>query len=370
LPTPFDQTAAARADYPLFDLTRQTPLVTTKARDESGKKWDVKDETGLRFEAGVKNVEYHRDIKPLLDRSCVACHTARDGRTPAGNLVLDDDALHPVPNGPSVPGTYFRLALDDRAEFGHKPLVGRWTAANASRYVRKFQSRRSLLIWKIHGARLDGWANDDFPTETVPGDVKTLAHKGKALPDTLANRRLADLDYTGTAMPPPEAVAGTHTGPDGQKVKVAPLTDEERLTFARWIDLGCPIDLEYDPDRPQERGYGWLGDDQRPTLTLTAPRAGANETVTRLLVGLADYYTGLDPASFEVRTDFAVNGTAAGDNLARLFKPRSPGVWELVLDKPLTSLAKGRLTVAVKDRQGNVTRLERTFSVGTPAPQP
>jgi hypothetical protein len=355
-PTLFEQTAAARPDYPLFDLTKHTPLLTIKEKDTSGRQWDVRDETGLRYADGVQNVEYHRDIKPILQRSCVACHTAKDGRTPAGNLVLDDDQPRSVPNGPTVPGTFFRLALDERAEFGHKPLVGRWTATNASRYVRKFQSRRSLLIWKVYGQRLDGWTNEDFPTETTPGDVKTLQHKGKMLADTLANRRWADLDYTGTAMPPPEAVA---------EGKVPALSDEDRRTLARWIDLGCPIDLDYRPANPKERGYGWMGDDQRPTLTLTYPRAGANESLTRLLVGMTDYYTGLDPASFRVVADFPVNGVEAGQDLASRFKPKSPGVWELVLDRPLTALPRGKLTVSVQDRQGNVTRIERTFSVGT-----
>ena len=52
-------------------------------------------------------------------------------------------------------------------------------------------------------------------------------------------------------MPPPEAVAGTYVGPDGKKIKVAPLTDEDRRTLVRWIDLGCPIDLDYDPANPE-----------------------------------------------------------------------------------------------------------------------
>src|SRR5213079_2017273 len=44
-PTLFEKTAAAQPDYQVFDLTKQTPLLTTKAKDQSGKKWDVKDET-------------------------------------------------------------------------------------------------------------------------------------------------------------------------------------------------------------------------------------------------------------------------------------------------------------------------------------
>src|SRR5262249_4349594 len=90
LPTPFEKTAAARQDYALFDLTKQTPLLTAKEHDQSGRRWDVRDETGLRFEAKVKDVEYHRDVRPIFERSCIACHSRRLDR-PAGKLVLDDD---------------------------------------------------------------------------------------------------------------------------------------------------------------------------------------------------------------------------------------------------------------------------------------
>ena len=46
-PTLFQDTAAAKADYVPFDLVTQTPLLTSKKNDQSGKKWDTKDETGL-----------------------------------------------------------------------------------------------------------------------------------------------------------------------------------------------------------------------------------------------------------------------------------------------------------------------------------
>jgi hypothetical protein len=54
----------------------------------------------------------------------------------------------------------------------------------------------------------------------------------------------------------------------------------------------------------------------------------------------------------------------AGENLAPRFKAKTPGVWELLLSRPLTELPKGKLIVSVQDRQGNITRIERTFSVG------
>ena len=209
--------------------------------------------------------------------------------------------------------------MDSSARFGYKPVVGSWRNHNASRYIRMFQSRRSLLVWKLFGKRLDGWENDDFPTETTPGNAQTLQLKGQPVPNTPANRNRADLDYTGSKMPPQDAV---NSG------KVAPLTDEDRMTIVRWIDLGCPIDLDFDPKNPSRPGFGWMLDDQRPTLTVAVPVAGTNPPIDRILVGMYDL-GGVDQASFEVVADFAVNGVPAGQNLASKFKPSGPlGIWE------------------------------------------
>src|SRR5262249_38889190 len=164
-PTLFKETAAARPDYSIFDLTKSTPLLTERKNDQSGKKWDQEEQTGLRYEPHLRDVEYFRDVKPILDRSCAACHTQKAPQ-PAGNLVLDDDKIVDLPNANDVPGTYYRLTMDYAGRFGHKPLIGSWRQTNGSRYVRMFQARRSLLTWKVFGRRTDGWSNDDFPTET------------------------------------------------------------------------------------------------------------------------------------------------------------------------------------------------------------
>jgi hypothetical protein len=108
-------------------------------------------------------------------------------------------------------------------------------------------------------------------------------------------------------------------------------------------------------------------DDNRPVVALTYPGPGGNAEVSRILVGMHDYDTGLDLDSFTVTADFALDGTPAGTNLAAQFRPKSQGVWELRLNRPVTELARGRLTVSVQDRQGNLTRVERTFSVGSEA---
>ena len=70
-----------------------------------------------------------------------------------------------------------------------------------------------------------------------------------------------------------------------------------------------------------------------------------------------------DHLTFRVVADIDIDGVPAGQNLAAKFRPTTPGVWELKLSKPLTRLAKGKIEVTVADRQGNTSRIERTFSV-------
>ena len=215
---------SAKADYEVFDLTKQTPLLTGKDKDESRKKWDKDDSTGLRFDKAIRNVEYFRDIQPILKKSCVACHSSKDGRTPAAKLDLDaDHESVQIENQGKFPGTYTRLALDERARFGHKPIgYDSWGYPNASRYIRMFQSRRSLLVWKIFGERLDGFSNDDHPSETKPG-AHTLAWKGKPV-EVQKYRHRWDLDYLPPQMPDPRSPQFT-TAAAEEIVKILELTD-------------------------------------------------------------------------------------------------------------------------------------------------
>jgi len=326
-PTEFKDTAAAKPEYPVFDLTKQTPLVTAKKDDQSGRKWDAKDETGLRYAKGVLDVEYHRDVKPILERSCVACHSGKSDK-PAGGLVLDDDRRLKDQSGPA---TYHTLVSGGDAK--------------TTRYIWPSQSRTSPLTWKLFGRRTDG-----FPEKKVPGAEGD--HSG-----LLARGGQPYAPFKGSVMPPPDAVKAG---------KVAPLSDEDRRTILRWIDLGCPLNLDFDPKQPQRRGNGWMLDDQRPTLALTEPRAGVNGPLSRVLVGMSDYGTGLDLDSLSVVADFPLDGVKPGENLATKFKALADSRWELRLTKPVTGLPAGKLTVSVKDVQGNATRIERTFSVAPP----
>ncbi len=351
-PTLFESTLASRKGYKVWDLVNRTPLVTDKKSDESKQQWDDRQETGLKNQDSIYSVEYYRDIRPILQRSCVACHS-KGSKEPAGNLVLDDmDEIQYKHNG-KFPGDYYRLALDEKAQFGHKPIgYDSYGYPNASRYVRQMQARRSLLVWKIFGKRLDGFSNDDHPSESKPGS-RVLAQKGE-LVDMKKYRAKWDLDFVGSQMPPADAV---------KKGKVKALSDEDRRTIVRWIDLGSPIDLDFNPEDPGGRGYGWMCDDNRPILTLNQPREGINKRLDRILIGMHDYYTGLDVDALKVVANFAIGDIPPGTNLAKDFKETPQGIWELKIRAPIEAIEQAVLTVSIKDMQGNHRQIVRKFSI-------
>lgn len=342
LPLSFEGTAASQPSYPITDLSKATPLLTQGANGQPA----------LRtVNSSVVNVEFYRDIRPLLQRSCVSCHTGSDPNPP-GNLVLDDTTPYETwtNSGQWVPGDYKRLCQDSAARWGYAPVIGReagWRQTNASRYVRPFQSRRSLLIWKLFGQRLDGWHNNDHPTESIPGDASTLP--------VGSDPNLADLDFTGTIMPPPDG-------------GVPALTIDEKLTFVRWVDLACPINLD---EGGEDADFGWFLDDVRPTLAVSSPRPGNNSApVNALVVGVADAYSGIRANSLSIKADLPINGRPAGSELADLAQVTGDGIYRINLTTPLNNVTAAHLYAEVADNQGNLTRVEQHFSVGAGGPTP
>ncbi len=325
-PLAFSQTAAGQPGFEPVDLVDTTPLIT---HDGSGSP-DVREVAG-----GVADVEFLRDIRPILQSRCVSCHT-QGSANPPGNLVLDDTALVD-----GLPGDYVRLADDREARWGYAPVIsnGRWRQTNVSRYVRPFQSRRSLLVWKIFGERLDGWTNADHPTESTPGDAGTLPNG--------ANPNDADLDFTGDIMPPPGS-------------GVAPLTIDEKMLFARWIDMGAPIDTAAINGN---NGFGWFLDDLRPTVTVSSPRPGVNDRpVTSIRYGLADANSGVDMSTLSVSATFNVAGRAPRSELRDLAVEVADGVYEIGLGAALPAMGRGVVNVSVADIQGNVKRVTQVFT--------
>jgi hypothetical protein len=329
-PLSFESTAAGQPGYQLTDLTS---MVEWLSKDAGG-------ETVVQHKpAGAVNVEYLRDIRPIFERSCNGCHT-KNNPAPPGNLVMDDYTM-----SNSRPGDYARFASDTSATWGHKPVIsnGTWRQTNASRYVRKFQSRRSLLVWKIFGRRLDGWTNADHPTETTPGVASTLPAG--------ANANTADLDYTGDIMPPPGSA-------------YPPLSEDEKMLIARWVDLGCPLNTGTGGDA----AYGWFADELPPTLTISSPKAGKHVApLMEIRVGVADAYSGVQGGSLSIKAGFTVNGTAPGAELTGLGSFTSPGIFVIPLQTPILNLENTSLTASVRDVQGN--KEERTIHFHVKPPE-
>ncbi|MFK7958348.1 MAG: hypothetical protein AB8B96_19800 [Lysobacterales bacterium] len=324
MPLAFEGTAASRPDYEIYDLSRVTPMM---GQDDAGSP------TLTDLNQPAVNVEFYADIRPMLQQHCVSCHNTSQN---AGNLNLNDLSMDD-----NLPGDYRRLADDRSAQFGYPSVISnsQWRQTNASRYVRMFQSRRSLLTWQIFGARLDGWSNDDHPTESTPGDASTLPQG--------ANANNADLDYVPSSAHPAGGMPS--------------LTRAQRMTFARWIDLGAPIDVAATRGNP---GLGWFLDDLRPTLTVSSPRPNYNAAPPSVIrLGMTDAYTGISEGSLSVIASFTVQGRPPRSELSDLAVEVSPDIFEIALGNAFaTPVVEAHVLAEVADNQGNVKRVDVRFS--------
>jgi hypothetical protein len=182
-------------------------------------------------------------------------------------------------------------------------------AANAvqvSRYIRVPQARQSLLVWATWGERLDGRTNAE---------------------------RSDDIDFPGHP-----AIAG--------------ITDEEKRTIARWVDLGSPVDF------PSTEGMGYTDDYQLPVVNIRAPYLGGNASA-QLIVGFNDAKSGLDWSTLSVSyyklgsSKQTVSINVASDVNARdiLSKNLALGTGEYVV------------TVSINDMAGNTGIASRRFKI-------
>lgn len=304
-PLDFETTAAARPDFPIPDLARTTPLLTL---DASGA-------TAIRLLPGhATTVEYRRDVVPIFERRCASCHGAA---SPAAGLALSASSGTVERDG-SWPRPYWQLTQDMAAELSAPPPspYGIWFVPQLTRYVRAFQSRQSLLLWKVWGERLDGRSNAD---------------------------RTDDLDFAASAAHP----AG---------VGVLGMTVDEKMTLARWIDLGAPIDFG--------SPWGFLEDDQRPTLVLrpSVGRARAARAFRALEISAFDVESGVVPGSLSVTCNLKLGNVPAGGNLAagRAIDAQG-GVLRLALPRKVTTAEKPIFTVTVRDAAGHRTQVVRSY---------
>ena len=212
--------------------------------------------------------------------------------------------------------------------------TGNFNLPQISRYIRTPQARQSLLVWVAWEERLDGRTNQT---------------------------RNDDIDY-----PNDHPAIG--------------LSDEDKRTIARWVDLGSPIDF------PQTDGFGYTDDYQLPIVNIFTPTAGNNGN-SILRAGFNDAKSGLDYSSLDVRY-VAMNGavTTALSQLenATDFEQALAQVRQLIVNAsiPVTinvgndidakhvltknlPLVTGEylLFISIKDMVGNTGTASRRFSV-------
>lgn len=195
---------------------------------------NVRRETGYGLQ-----VEFTRDIKPIFDRHCIACHA---GSAASAGLDLSRTG------GPNDElGTTWHCLVRDRSQSCVPPALRVDTGAGSSRttfrrpqltrYVRALNSRASLLYWKAANQRTDRRTDAQDPL---------------------------DIDF-GADHP-------------------SSISNEELGLLSRWIDIGIA------------GGSSELADTQKPTLVLTA----AGSPLSRLRLGSVDLGRGIDPTSLHV----------------------------------------------------------------------
>jgi hypothetical protein len=219
----------------------------------------------------VLGVEFNRDVKPIIEKNCITCHTNKGS---AGMLVLD--------------GSNGRSAWDNLS-YKRRPDGKKYITPQQSKYIRVPQARQSLLAWVTYGERLDGRTNDT---------------------------RKDDIDYP------------TH------HPKLS-LTDDEKRTIARWIDLGGPIDF------PETDGMGYTDDNQLPILEVTITKIEGE--YNQIIVGATDVHSNIDWSSLVITVEKVslenTKSSAWFDSLIEGFKDNT-----LVLEPMSIDYIRGRVT--------------------------
>ncbi|MDZ4811433.1 MAG: hypothetical protein SGI99_02310 [Pseudomonadota bacterium] len=314
-PIDFANTAADQSNYLLRDLARTTPLL-----DLDGQNQEV---LIVRSEDSI-SVEWFRDVAPLLNTRCASCHGGNNPAGPGPGLVLAANA--PLVEGWPAALHALRMNHTDPVTAEAYTRYGNNLYVQVSRYLRAFQSRQSLLLWAVWGARLDGRSNAT---------------------------RVGDLDFA------------SHPTIPG-------LSNGERMLLARWIDTGAGVDLLNFSEPGQQAGQqavnGFLHDDLRPTLVLTPSVTAVTSagTLSALRVSAFDIESGLRnaPGQWSVSADRALGPVPVGGNLAATLTLPADGSMVIV---PLPiAVNSGQIGVRVRvvDQAGHETVVVRHYQLG------
>jgi len=230
-------------DFETTEAGKATPINNIAGLDNSDARiqnglWDLTQgsiptltEEGVIFKDGYSyGVEFNRDVLPIINDRCTQCHTQNGS---GSKLILD---------GINEDDAY--AILTNNISSSGK----RYIRPQRSKYMRVPQARQSLLIWVVFGERLDGRTNET---------------------------RDDDIDY-----------------PDNHPTIA--ITDIEKRTIARWVDLGGPINF------PTTDGFGYTDDNQLPTINIYMPTNSENKVKREVKIGFNDAKSGLDWASLKV----------------------------------------------------------------------
>jgi hypothetical protein len=67
--------------------------------------------------------------------------------------------------------------------------------------------------------------------------------------------------------------------------------------------------------------------------------------------------------SLSVTASFGVNGKRAGTELAPLFARTDDHIWTMNVSPAITNLGSGQITASIKDKQGNIAKVVRSFRI-------
>jgi hypothetical protein len=216
-------------------------------------------------------------------------------------------------------GTGNALVLDGSDNFvdAYGSLInnseGMYAYPQVSKYLRVPQARQSLLTWIVWGERLDGRTNGD---------------------------RDNDVDY-----------------PSNHPTLT--LTDLEKRTFARWIDLGAPIDFPEFSMAGQE-GFRYTDDYQLPVINIHHPKRGEN-TENGAIIGFTDAKSGLNWNSLVI-SFYPVDEVESVQNISQ-FSRSNRNVITFNLPAMVTSKSY-ILKVEILDAAGNKNIQTSKFSWG------
>ena len=240
-----------------------------RRRTSRASKWDVKDETGPALREGrqERRVLPRRQADPRRGAASPATRRRAARSRPATSssttttTSIQAEQRRQVPRHLLPPGDGRRGPSSGTSRSATDTLAASERVALRP-HVPVAPQPADLEDLRPAARRL---RNDDFPTETKPGDPQTLQFKGQPVPTRQKNRR-----------PRRPRLHRQRHAAAGRGARPARSRRSPTRTGSRWSagsTWAARSTWTTTRANPAKAGCGWMLDDQRPTLTLTLPGA-------------------------------------------------------------------------------------------------